>query len=288
MTLALIQTLLKLIKRGVSWLKVEPETKDINFNSPNERISINNRNIGNLTININKGAQDFKQEDLDTVLASAADDIKNKRGIGLAFDPSLSIATGQSLTTMQRNQIKLFKQANWGADKIASIRIAFKIINLEDTAKYEEASKLMESAFNGRKRVMNKKLYNLARAGYLEGFAFQLMFSNELHSDGAINKKLEYFPEAIFIDDGMDVPKFIQELQRREREGVNRVAVYARGDNHIKNFDYFYDQYTTSTLKKGAEGVRFYILTSRENYKIGANDAVRIQLELIPVKTLSF
>lgn len=82
MTLALIQTLLKLIKRGVSWLKVEPETKDINFNSPNEKISINNRNIGNLTININKGAQDFKQEDLDTVLASAADDIKSKRGIG--------------------------------------------------------------------------------------------------------------------------------------------------------------------------------------------------------------
>ena len=285
---ALLQKLLQLIKKGVSWLVVMPEKPDFNFNSPSKTINIRNLNIENYTININKEAQDFNQKDLDAVLASAADDIKNHKGIGLEFDPSLSIATKQNLTSTQRNQIKLFKQEKWGTDKIVSIRIAFKIINLEDTAQYEEASKLMESAFNGRKKVMNKKLYNLARAGYLEGFAMQLMFSSELHSDESINKKLEYFPEAIFIDDGMDALKFIQELQRRDHDGISRVAVYARGGNHIGIFDYFYDQYMSSTLKKGTEGVRFYIIASRENYKIGANDAVRTELELMSVKTHNF
>ncbi len=48
---------------------------------------------------------------------------------------------------------------------------------------------------------MNKKFYNLARSGYLEGFAMQLLVSSELHSDEAITNILDYFSEALFSHD---------------------------------------------------------------------------------------
>ena len=200
----------------------------------------------------------------------------------------MSIATNQKLTSTQRHKIDLFKKAGWKPDKVASIKIAFKIINLEDSAQYEEAENLMTSAFDGRKKIMNRKFYNLARSGYLEGFAMQLLVSSELHSDEAITNILDYFPEALFIDEGTDALKFIQDLQRREQGNVRSVAVYARGDNHITSLDYFYGQYLKYSLKKGAEGINLYILTTREEYKIGASNAVRIELELKSVKTQNF
>ena len=51
------------------------------------------------------------------------------------------------------------------------------------------------------KKTMNKKFYNLARSGYLEGFAMQLLVSSELHSDEAITNILDYFSEALFSHD---------------------------------------------------------------------------------------
>jgi hypothetical protein len=280
--------ILATVKKGVDWLKVRSDKPEININSPRQNIKIGRLDGGTLIINIFRGAKDYDPSAEKEIFTSMSHDIQNHEAIGLLFDPSLSIATSQKLTPIQRNKIELFKKAGWKPDKLASIKIAFKIINLEDSAQYEEAGNLMASAFNGRKKSMNKKFYNLARAGYLDGFAMQLMLSNELHSDDAITKILDYFPEAIFIDEGTDALKFIQDLQRREHENVRTVAVYARGDKHIANLNYFYDQYMTLALKKIDEGVILYILTSSEEYKIASNKAVRIELDLRHIKIQNY
>ncbi|PYB68288.1 hypothetical protein DMB44_04385 [Thermoplasma sp. Kam2015] len=288
MPLSFLPKLVSLLKKGVEWLTVRPDKPDINFNTSDRNIRVDHLKGQNITINIYKEAKDYDPVAAQDMFTALKDDIENHQEIGLQFDPSLSIVTSQKLIPTQRNKIELFKKVGWKPDKLASIKIAFKIINLEDSAQYEEAESLMKSAFNGRKKSMNKKFYNLARSGYLEGFAMQLMISSELHSDEAITKILDYFPEAIFIDDDMDALKFIQELQRREQGSVRRVSVYARGENHITGLNYFYDQYLKYYLKKGAEGINLYILTSREEYKIGASNAVRIELELKYVKTQNF
>ncbi len=276
------------MKKGVKWLTVRPDKPDINFNTSDQNIRIDHLRAQNITININKEAKDYDPVVAQEIFTALQNDIKNHEEIGLQFDPSLSIATNQKLTSTQRHKIDLFKKAGWKPDKVASIKIAFKIINLEDSAQYEEAENLMTSAFDGRKKIMNRKFYNLARSGYLEGFAMQLLVSSELHSDEAITNILDYFPEALFIDEGTDALKFIQDLQRREQGNVRSVAVYARGDNHITSLDYFYGQYLKYSLKNGAEGINLYILTTREEYKIGASNAVRIELELKSVKTQNF
>ena len=279
--------ILAMVGKGVDWLKARSDKPEIDINSPRQNIKIGKQIGGTVIINIFRGAKDYDPSAEKEIFASMSHDIQNHEGIGLLFDSSLSIATGQKLTPVQRNKIELFKKAGWKPDKLASIKIAFKIINLEDSAQYEEAENLMTSAFNGRKKSMNKKFYNLARAGYLDGFAMQLMLSNELHSDDAITKILDYFPEAIFIDEGTDALKFIQDLQRRTHEKVRSVAVYARGDRHIANLNYFYDQYMTLTLKE-IDGVPLYILTSSAEYKIASNKAVRIELELRHIKIQNY
>lgn len=77
----------------------------------------------------------------------------------------MSIATNQKLTSTQRHKIDLFKKAGWKPDKVASIIIAFKIINLEDSVQYEEAENLMTSAFDGRKKNNEQEVLQSGKIG---------------------------------------------------------------------------------------------------------------------------
>lgn len=285
MATPLINWLLGFAKKAKDWLGIRPENSEVNYYNSSEVTNINNLE-GNIIININQSSPGYNDMDARELLSRISESIKNHEGTGLSIDNSIAIATKENLTQIQKNQIKLFKEANWSKEKIASIKIAYKVINLEDNAAYEDATSLMASAFNGPKRIMNRKFYNLARAGYLEGFSIRLLYGRELWSDEAIERVLEYFSDAIFIDFGMDTSKFILELEKREKENVRRVSIYARGNDHISDLSYFYEQYLRTKSQKVPERDTFYSIVLRQRYKIGSNEAVRVDLVLKTADTI--
>ena len=66
-------------------------------------------------------------------------------------------------------------------DTLQCVAIVFKIMNLEDDGKFDSAKILMESAFNGKLGSNIRKLYSLSRAGYLDGFVMDVLYSPANH-----------------------------------------------------------------------------------------------------------
>jgi len=141
----------------------------------------------------------------------------------------------------------------------------------------------MESAFNGTKQQQNRKFYNLARSGYLEGFAFDIMMSASLRSDKAITKILEYFPEALFLDNDFTINDMILELETRSKQNIRRVSVFARGLKRIELMELGYNNYLEWEIQKNGNSgntLRIYAVESKTNYKIGDSESKRIDLLL--------
>jgi hypothetical protein len=241
-------------------------------------------NVNNLNINliVDKTSEAYSEESKTELLKSISELISGHAGPALDFDNSVEIVTSTSLTEIQKNQIKEFKKAGWTKDKIHSIKTAFKIVNLEDRGHVVEASNLMASAFNGSKQALNRKFYNLARAGYLDSFALDLLYSGNLHSDEGITKILDYFSEAIFLDQDFYRENLVDDLNKRENENVKRITVYARGHARIQEMELGYNLYLGSKIKSGdkEKGNRrdLYILESKESYQLGKTDCERLVL----------
>jgi len=141
----------------------------------------------------------------------------------------------------------------------------------------------MESAFNGTKQQQNRKFYNLARSGYLEGFAFDIIMSASLRSDKAITKILEYFPEALFLDNDFTINDMILELETRSKQNIRRVSVFASGLKRIELMELGYSNYLEWEIQKNGNSentLRIYAVESKTNYKIGDSESKRIDLLL--------
>lgn len=246
----------------------------------NGDITINN-NL-NIYLNVDKTSEAYSEESKTELLKSISELISGHVGPALDFDNSVEIVTSTSLTEIQKNQIKEFKKAGWSKDKIHSIKTAFKIVDLEDAFHVVEAASLMVSAFNGTKRTLNRKFYNLARGGYLDSFALDLLFSGKMHSDEGITRILDYFPEAIFLDQDFYRENLVDDLNKREKEAVKRITVYARGHARIQEMELGYNLYLERKIKSGdkEKGNRrdLYILESKENYQLGKTDCERLVL----------
>ncbi len=286
-----IYLLVDKLKTGGNWLKAylkdnEGETKEISSENISKIQSVSSgrdTNINNYFLNIviDKDSSNYSGDQVGEILKQASKDVSSHSGIAIGFDRGMTIARQTKLDQRQTNHIKLFRNAGWSKDKIMSIRTAYKIINLEDSGSYEKANQLMESAFNGTKREQNRKLYNLARSGYLEGFAFNIMMSAEMHSDKAISKVLDYFPEAIFMDLDFSANDMIMELEERLKNGIHRVSVFARGLKRIEVMEMGYNNYIDWKTSKGykpKEKIRIYGIDSKIKYKLGDSEAQRIDL----------
>ena len=281
------------LKSGVGWLKAYFKDKDgiTGEASPGsisrigEIHSEGDVNIYNNTINlvVDKNSPDFSKSEFNEMFQKISLDISGHSGIAIDTDNGITVARQTSLDQRQMRQIKIFKEAGWEKDKLRSIRIAYKIINLEDSGSFEKANQLMESAFNGTKRQQNRKFYNLARSGYLEGFAFDMMMSASLRSDQAITKILEDFPEALFLDHDFSTNDMILELETRSSKDTKRVSVFARGLKRIELMELGYNNYLGWEIQKNynsKDSIRLYTIESKTQYKIGGSESERIDLLL--------
>ena len=140
----------------------------------------------------------------------------------------------------------------------------------------------MDAASKGRKKVLNRKMYNLARAGYLERFAFDLLFSAQYKGDESISSILDYFPDAIFLDQDFLEEDLNIGLLRREKEGVKRVSVYARNRKRIDIMKSGYNEYVKSKMKlddrETANKKSLFMIEKKMSYKLGDSEAETMDL----------
>lgn len=279
------------LKAGVGWLKayfkdnggVAGEVSPGSILKIGEINSERDVTINNITVVVDRNSKDFSGLEYKEMLQKLSSDISNHSGIAIDTDKGITVARQTTLDQRQKRHIKLFKEAGWEQDKIRSIRIAYKIINLEDSGSYEKGNQLMESAFNGTKQQQNRKFYNLARSGYLEGFAFDIMMSASLRSDQAITRILEDFPYALFLDHDFSTSDMILELETRSNRSILRVSVFARGLKRIELMELGYNNYLDWEIQKNKnskKSILIYTVESKTNYKLGDSESERIDLLL--------
>ena len=243
-----------------------------------------NVNITNINVNLvaDPTAPEYSKEQLKEISKQISSHSRLALGLDEAFVEGIESRSTSPLTEAQKNQVKLFIKAGWKRDKINSIIITYRIVNTEDAEKFVEAKQLMDSAFSGRKKTLNRKIYNLARAGYLERFAFDLMFSAQYKSDEAISKTLDYFPDAIFLDQDFLEEDLNAELLRREKEGVKRVSVYARGKRRIEIMENGYNQYLKKKIEVetdvSSNKKSLYVIEKKMPYRLGDSEAETLDL----------
>ncbi|MGC8726329.1 MAG: hypothetical protein ACP5RS_07160 [Thermoplasmata archaeon] len=290
-----LSSLATIIKKKGSWLKILLERNDQEEELSADNLAIISENPGaiinnyNLNLNIDTKSTDYDEKKLKEIIKEFSNLIQvHKAAIELDKGTSEEIKTSveTSLTDKQKKQIKLFKKVGWGQDKLNSLKTAFKIINIEDSGNYDKAMVLMDSAFSGRKRDFNRKFYNLARAGFIDGFAMDLLLEkHDLMSDEGITKILDYFPFAIFVDESFGSIRLNSELRIRESDNVRHVSLFARGIQRIKTLENAYSEYIKEKLDGQTDvknkKIQLYIIRSRSNYKIGPIDAERLELDLI-------
>ncbi len=165
--------------------------------------------------------------------------------------------------------------------------IAFKIINLEDNGKYDNAKTLMQEALNGKFGQTIRKLYNLARAGYIDGFVMDAYFSPTSYGLKWISETLNYFPNAIFVDDNGTAPGIIEEPYARQTKDIKKVSLFARGKK-IETLMAGYSGYIDKRVGNGESNEKppfqIYIISENEDYAIGWSRAKRLVLKLEKVK----
>lgn len=290
---AFLATVAKVVGSAGEWLKVffKGKNGEKREASPNNIVKIAKRaSTGEIKINnyyftliVDKNSPHYNKEQVQEVFDNASQLVKEHSGI-VMLDDSIPISRAATVTETQQNQLKLFRKVGWSPDKINSIRVAFKIVNLEDHGSYEDAKKLMDSSFNGRKRVLNKKFYNLARAGYLNGFALDIVMAGGPRDNDKINALLEYFPPAVFIDESFGPTEMIEELKRRKSNQVLHVNLYARGLRRIEVMEDAYGQYLKEEISQAEKGkikrITLYMLNKKTLHKIGPVDAEDIEVAL--------
>ncbi len=239
----------------------------------------------NLNVKFEPGPNGTSKADKDEILAELAKLIStHKVALGLEddFETTFEHTSRTPLTDTQSEQLKLFKKAGWSSDKINSVQTAFRLINLEDSGKFKIANIVKKSAFSGRKEVLNRKLYNLARSGYTDRFAMDLMFSPLSWTDIKMNKILEHFPDAVFVDGNFIAQDMVGELLGREKEEISHVTLYARGETRIRLMEEGYNQYMTWKVEQAEANnkreVNLFWFDRKQQYTIADSNAESIDL----------
>ena len=302
MTLVSIVTWLKkYITKAYSWLKIyltDPsngstvEITGSNVTQINDAGGLNNVVINNQTINIfvDKNDKTFNGQHLNEFLRDLSSGIDNHEGYGISFDPVVSVIRFTALLEHQKEAIKMFKRSGWPEDVLNALAIAFKIMNLEDNGKYDNAKTLMEAAFNGKYGHNIRKLYNLARAGYIDGFVMDAFFSPASYGSKWISETLNYFPDAVFVDENSSMSEIVEELNARQVKDIKKVSLFARGkkvETLMAGYSGYIDKNVRSHENKERLPFNIYIISENEDYKIGWSIAKRLVLKLETVREAS-
>jgi hypothetical protein len=286
------------IKRGWKWIKLkingkEVDQKTLEYYSKNA-VNIENMLGGVIQINVGYDRSDpaFTEEGQGKVDKFFGERANGGEKIGILFVDELKETVTRNLNDEQKNILKFFGKPpnDWSKSKLGSLKLAFKIVNMEDDARtgedWERTQRVMAKAFGGRMKVMNRKMYNLARAGYIQGFAFRSLFSPREYDESNINKILGFFPEAIFINQEMISNDIDIELGKRSRLGIKTVAIYARGAEVAvlegwkkENWGHIQQE-----VKKGV--FKLYIPSNEQKYTIGFHPAVRLDVMLYKIEEI--
>jgi hypothetical protein len=294
--IAFLTLLKKYISKAFKWLKISFIDSDTGESIEiKKNITIKNSNnvkIKNFSLNINIDKTDntYRKEDFEEIVRNLATGIENHEGYGVSFDSSVSVIRSTSLLETQIRQIKLLKGAEWPEEILNALAVAFKIINLEDKGKYDDAKTLMEKSFNSKFGSNIRKFYNLARAGYINGLVLNVMGSPANHGPGWILKILDYFPDAIFVDESSHVQEIVEEILKRQAENLKKVSLYARG-RKIEILVQAYSAYIDRNLKNHQSEKKLpfktYIIDEDADYTIGWSKAKRLVLKLEDVREAS-
>ncbi len=295
--------LAKALKSASTWLKIyffeKGQAKEatpenlVKFGRIKADGDVNVTNI-NVNLVVDPTSEEYSKDKLREILEEASRQVSEHSGLALGISDTKIVegVEGRAvlpLTDIQKNQVNKFSKAGWGRDKISSVIIAFRIINAEDTDRFREAEQLMDSAFTGRKGVINRKMYNLARSGYLERFAFDLLISAQYTTDKAISRILDYFPDAIFLDYYFLEEDLNAELVKREQEDVKQVSVYARSKRRVEIMERGYKQYLISkgdsTENTSTKMNLVYVVERKMLYKLGDSEAETLDLRLKSIRS---
>ncbi|MCW1309995.1 MAG: hypothetical protein QXP04_04865 [Candidatus Nanoarchaeia archaeon] len=228
----------KLLQYGGKWLKIYLSDKikkrsvEINLNNVGKIGTIQgDYNVSNyyITINVDKNDPTYDPSILKNQFKILKDAVAKEKNSYLSLDESFEVARSVDLTQKQKIIINRFKSLRWSPQTLNCLKVAFKLINLEDINDQEGYFKLRKDAFQGRYKDKIRKLYNLARSSYIDEFLAYSYVSPLEYSDDKIESLLTYFPRAIFLDDDAEVPDIVLGLKKREEDGVPTVDIYARG-----------------------------------------------------------
>jgi hypothetical protein len=301
-SIGFVAWLKKFITRVYSWLKITLTDADngntIEINGDNvtqitdfgdlNNIVINNNKIVNIILN--EKDPTFNRHIFNELLENLGSGIDNHEGYGISFDNGVSVIRFTKLLEPQKEAIKIFKRAGWPEDLLNALSIAFKIINLEDNGKYDNAKTLMNGALNGKFGQNIRKLYNLARAGYIDGFVMDTYFSPASYGAKWILETLNYFPNAIFVDDNSSMSEIIEALSMRQVKEIKKVSLFARGrkiETLMAGYSGYIDKNVGNRENKERPPFHIYIISENEDYTIGWSRAKRLVLKLETVREAS-
>lgn len=289
-TLLLI-TLKKILDKTASWIKIlvsnKKNGKTVEINNGNivefGKVIKSSSNINQTVINININTNDpsYNRNFVKEILGDIGQEIDKHGPYGLTFGDETYLSRSSSLNETQISTLKHFKDLNWPKVVLDRLALSYRIINLEDKGDVDGTAKLRRRAFESRYGSEVRKLYNLARAGYMEEFFVNSIVSPIEYKDNRIIGILKDFPRAIFVDEGSVNMDIYAELSEREQRNIPEVTMYARG-LRIATMDDGYYYYIANKIQyqNKQSTVKFYNIDREEKYKIGMSNAKKTVLFL--------
>lgn len=256
----------------------------VSVNSANSTNIIKNieseGDINIFIITVSEGENKRSETAIDDIIERAGNVVDNHKGSIIFDDDVYAYLKAPQFTENQVTILKRAKKVGWNDEKILALRFAFKVMNLEDAKQCKDALRTFNSMLKSRRSLLLKRMYNFARSGLLDEFMLKSIFSSAEYDDDAMNKKLDYFPEAIFVNVNLDVYSLESDLVRRAHEMVRMVRIYARGKSNIAAIKNCLDVYKTKYLEMSST---VYIKTNEETYEIGCTPGYTVTLQLFQI-----
>ncbi|MCL5253374.1 MAG: hypothetical protein M1351_04705 [Candidatus Thermoplasmatota archaeon] len=277
-----------LIKAG-KWLriqlKIDKDKKPITLNSSNSNeiltgsMSVKgNNNTIIVIVSNSEGSSPRSEEAMRSAIKAAGDVVDGHEG-NIIFEDDIPVyLDAPPFTEEQRLKLNQARKLGWSKEKRNALRFAFKLINLEDTKRCNEASEIFKSMMKSRKSELLRRMYNFSRSGYIDEFMTKAIFSPIDYNDSNMDKLLSYFPDAIWINSLTDFTSLEVELVRRAREGVKKLNVFARGKSNMNYLRDCIDTYLSDHL--GTDSV-VYVEEGSKDYTIGCTPGSIIKLTLV-------
>lgn len=287
----LLTTLKKIFDKGVNWIKIYLRSKShenaVEINRGNivkfGKAIESDPNINQTVININFNVQDptYDCHFVNEILGKIGKEIDKHGPYGLTFSDEPYLSRSSRLDEVQISKLKHFKSLNWPKIVLDRLALSYRIMNLEDEGDVDGTTKLRNRAFNSRYGSEVRKLYNLARAGYMDEFFINSLISPIEYKDNRIMSMLKDFPRAIFVDVESVNMDIYAELSEREKRNIPEVTMYARGPKiAIMDDGYYYYIANKIQYHDKQSTVKFYNIEREVKYKIGESNAKRTVLFL--------